>query len=301
MMAHHVYIHTNDRQMLGALVSRHSLKRNSRHPDKFEVHIIRAEDHAFLAAREGQPFRRGGVSRPWRNGDLQSFTPLRFMPPELMGYEGRAIVIDPDIFAVGDIWDLLSRNMAGKAILCRLRNGPKKLFGHFASSVMLMDCARLTHWHCQATFDSLFSFETDYVDWISLKLEPRESIGLLENFWNDFDHLDSETRLLHNTRRLTQPWKTGLPVDFTPADTFPLFPPIGWAMRWRRRLFGDHALLGNYRRHPDRRQEELFFTLLHECLENGTVTEDFIRQEMAKNHVRHDALEILDRTEQQAA
>ena len=28
----------------------------------------------------------------WRNDDLQSFTPLRFMPPQLMGYRGRAVV-----------------------------------------------------------------------------------------------------------------------------------------------------------------------------------------------------------------
>jgi len=35
------------------------------------------------------------VKRPWFNDDLQSFTPTRFMPPELMAYQGRAVVIDP--------------------------------------------------------------------------------------------------------------------------------------------------------------------------------------------------------------
>ena len=35
--------------------------------------------------------------------------------------KGRAAVIDPDIFAVGDVWELLSRDMGGKAILCRYR------------------------------------------------------------------------------------------------------------------------------------------------------------------------------------
>ena len=47
------------------------------------------------------------------------------MPPELMGYEGRALVIDPDILAVADVWELLSRDMQGAAIMCRQRNGPK--------------------------------------------------------------------------------------------------------------------------------------------------------------------------------
>ena len=300
-MRHRVYIHTNDRQMLGAIVGRHALKRNSRNSDKFDVEIIHTNDHPFLFAREGQPFRRGGVERPWHNEDLQSFTPLRFMPPELMGYEGRAIVIDPDIFAVGDVWELLTRDMDGKAIVCRFRNGPKGLLGCYASSVMLLDCAKLTHWHCQTMFEGLFEFKHDYMDWISLKLEPRETIGIFETHWNDFDRLTKETKLLHNTRRMTQPWKTGLPIDWTPADSFPLFPPIGWAMRWRRRLFGDHALLGRYARHPDPKQEAFFFGLLRECLDAGEVSEDFLRQEMERNHLRHDALQVLEMQDRQAA
>jgi hypothetical protein len=202
---------------------------------------------------------------------------------------------------VGDIWELLTRDMGGKAILCRMRAGPKKWAGCYASSVMLLDCAKLTHWRCEAQFDELFAFQRDYVDWIGLKLEPKGSIGLFEHEWNDFDRLTDKTRLLHNTRRLTQPWKTGLPIDWTPADTFKPFPPIGWAMRWRRRLFGDHALLGRYLRHPDRKQERFFFGLLKECLERGIVSEDMVRAEMEQNHVRHDAFEVLKETPPLAA
>ena len=33
-----------------------------------------------------------------------------------------------------------------------------------------------------------------------------------------------------------------------------------------------------------------------ECLEQGIVTEAMLRDEMAKNHVRHDALELVART-----
>ncbi len=65
----------------------------------------------------------------------------------------------------------------------------------------------------------------DYMDWVSLKLEDPATIGLFENQWNDFDNLTDETKLLHNTKRKTQPWKTGLKIDYRPADTFQLFPP----------------------------------------------------------------------------
>ena len=296
-MEHCVFIHTNHKQILGALVAAHALRRSSTHSDRFDVRIIDTREYPFLAEYEGELYLRDGVKRVWLNDDLQSFTPLRFMPPELMGYRGRAVVIDPDIFAVADIWDLLSRDMEGAAVMCRRRSGTKGVVDRcFASSVMLLDCAKLSHWHCEEQFRSMFRFELDYQNWICLKTEPRESIGLFEQEWNDFDHLTASTKMLHTTRRKTQPWKTGLPVDWRPAERFRLFPPIGWLMRARRRLFGEYAFLGSYKQHPDLHQEQLFFGLLRECLEAGTVTEEMLAEEMARNHVRHDALEVIERT-----
>jgi hypothetical protein len=51
-----------------------------------------------------------------------------------------------------------------------------------------------------------------------------------------------------------------------------------------------------YRPHPDPNQERFFFGLLRECMEKGIVGEDLIREEMAQNHLRHDALDLLRRT-----
>jgi hypothetical protein len=295
-----VFIHTNHKQMLGALVGRHALQRNSAAADKFEVRILDTADHPFLREREGQLFLRDGEKRAWRYEDLQSFTPLRFLPPEIMGYQGRAVVIDPDIFAAGDIWELLSRDMQGKAIVCRPRSGNKLLEGCMASSVMLLDCARLTHWRCREDFSELFAFKRDYGDWICLKLEPRDRIGLFEDEWNDFDHLGPATKLLHNTKRQTQPWKTGLPVDYTPAaKRVKLGKPATWLKSLHRGSGEDEPR--TYRPHPDRRQEEFFFGLLRECLLSGVVTEVMLREEMRRNHVRHDAFEVLDRTPPLAA
>jgi hypothetical protein len=287
--------------LLGAIVSEYSLRRNSDHADAFDIRVIHTREQQFMKAREGQIFLRDGDKRPWLNDDLQSFTPLRFMPPELMGYEGRAIVIDPDVFAVGDVWELLSRDMEGNALMCRRKSGNKGKRGALASSVMLLDCAKLRHWRVREQFDEMFTFERDYMDWISLKLEDRSMIGLFESHWNDFDHLDQNTRLLHNTKRTTQPWKTGLPVDFRPADTFRLFPPRHWIRRARRALFGDYRFAGTYKPHPDPNQERFFFGLLRECVDRGLVTEATLKEEMARNHIRHDALEILDRVTPVAA
>ena len=282
-----VFIQANDKQILGAIVAEYALRRMSQDGDRFDVEVIHTRDHPFLAAREGQLYLRDGGRRRWLNGDLQSFTPLRFMPPQLMGYAGRALVIDPDVFAVADVWDLLSRDMGGKVILCRRK------IGGFASSVMLLDCARLTHWRCEQQFDEMFAFQRDYNAWMWLKLEPLETIGLFETTWNDFDRLKTDTRMLHTTRRLTQPWKTGLAIDWTPSERLPI---SRWLMRIRRRLFGEYALLGRYRRHPDRQQEWFFFGLLRECMDKGLVTETLLKEEMRRNHLRHDALQVLQAT-----
>jgi len=285
----HIFIQTNSKQSIGAIVSAFSMKRNSAHADKFDVTVMQQEDYPFFARREGQTYMRHGVKRVWHENDLQSFTLTRFLPPQLMGYKGRALVVDPDVFAVGDVWELLTRDMQGKAIMCR---GSKFKNGAFASSVMLLDCEKLKHWDVEKGFNELFEGKRDYHNWISLLMEDRNTIGTFEDEWNDFDRLTPQTKMVHNTRRRTQPWKTGLKVDYTPTEFVPV---IGWFMRMRRRLFGDHALLGRYARHPDPKQEALFFGLLKEAHEQGLVTDAQIKEAMDKNFIRHDSVDVMKR------
>ena len=285
----HIFIQSNDKQYVGAIASAYSMKHNSAHADKFDVTIMRKENYPVFDKHEGESYMRHGVKRVWKNNDLQSFTLTRFLPPELMGYEGRALVIDPDVFAVQDVWELLSRDMEGKAIMCR---GSHFKNGAWATSVMLLDCAKLKHWNMEKSFEELFSGRRDYHNWISLMMEDQATIGSFENEWNDFDKLTPKTKMIHNTRRRTQPWKTGLPVDYTPTEFVPV---LGWIIQMRRKFFGEHGLLGKYARHPDRNQENFFFSLVKGALAEGMISESDIRAAMAKNYVRHDALEVIAR------
>ena len=295
-----VYIQSNERQWLGALISAYSMKRNSAHPEAFDVEIMHVRDYPFLTEKEGQPFLRGGTIRVWTMNDLQSFTPLRFMPPKLMGHEGRAVVVDPDVFAVGDVYELFKRDMQGAAVMGRHRSHKQEKAWQIATSVMLLDCARLRHWEPEREFDELFQFKRDYKDWIVLRHEAAENIGILEDEWNDFDNLTENTKLLHNTKRKTQPWKTGLPVDYTVRNKRWGLVSKRWLTSAKNRLMGELPQ-GRYQPHPDVRQEQFFFGLLRECLDQGIVSEDMLRQEMAKNHIRHDALELLERMPARAA
>jgi hypothetical protein len=279
-----VVIHTNDKQMLGALVSAHSFRRNSRTPDAFEVRIIDASEFPQLQ-ESGHTLRRGEHVRQWDPNDLQSFTPLRFAIPGLLGYEGLAVITDPDVFAVGDVAELLRRDLEDKAIWCTPRPGYSKITDPLATSVMLLDCARLQHWRFAEQLEKLWRHEIDYLDWINLRLESLDTIGLLEPEWNDFDRLTPRTKLLHNTKRRTQPWKTGLPIDFT----FKERGLLNFALPIVRKL------APNYTRHPDQRQEAYFYALLADALDAGAVSPEEVRRHVELGHVRPDSEALIDR------
>ena len=126
---------------------------------------------------------------------------------------------------------------------------------------------------------------------IELRREKRETIGLLETVWNDFDRMGPDTRLLHTTKRRTQPWKTGLKVDFTLRERG--FGPIPAAVvRPILRLWTSQA---RYKPHPDKRQEAFFFAMLAECLDEGSVTRTEVEHGIREKHIRPDALALADR------
>jgi hypothetical protein len=332
-----VFIHVNDPQLLGAKVAAWSLRASARDPLAFDVRMLRLEETPHLLSREGQEFRRKGKVATWHNRDLQSFTPLRFLPPQATGFRGRALVIDPDVFALCDVTALLERDMGGKAILCKWCESYQGSKPFWATSVMLLDCAKLAHWRWNERIDALFRKEFDYGDWIALRLEPQESIGRLEEEWNHFDLLTSGTRLLHMTERSTQPWKTGLPVDFDTmyhaagdrppppqlAETKeraaappprpprpPLLAQLAAKLGFTRGPMTAPTAPGRetapvarsadpprYLEHPDPEQERLFFTILRGALEDGFVTDAELEENVRRRFLRPDARELLARLE----
>jgi len=191
-------------------------------------------------------------------------------------------------------------DMGGKAVFCRNVSDGYKGNGHsfYATSVMLLDCARLPHWRWDEDIDNMFAGRMDYGPWIGLKNEPKENIGELDETWNSFDKLTPETKLLHTTERSTQPWRTGLPVDFDLTTAGAAARPAGGMRSLFARWFGAPAAAATqapqrYQRHPDPAQEKLFFELLRGAIEAGYVDVPFVERCMKNNDVRHDAFEIL--------
>ena len=143
-MKNTVFIQSNAAQRTGAMISAHSFKKASARPESFNVRIINVAEFPRLGGG-GQSILRGGTVRRWDPDDLQSFTPLRFAPPKLMGWNGRALVTDPDCFALGDVAELFDRDMDGKALMAVPRPGHNQRNDYIATSVMLLDTAKLRH------------------------------------------------------------------------------------------------------------------------------------------------------------
>jgi hypothetical protein len=266
------------------LVSKFTLENTTKYRDRFRVEILNVDDMSRFVDFHGKTYLRDGKKLSFDRNDLQSFTLARFMPPEILNYKGRCIAIDPDVFSVQDIYPLFELDLQGRSIACRRYNKD------WASSVMLLDCSKLTHWRIDDILLKLRMREIDYQ--ILMTLAYEESILELDAAWNSFDHLDENTKLLHNTNRRTQPWKTGLRRDFVYYKK--VNPLLGFVSR-----VGVDFLLGRqphgYVKHPDPNQETFFFCQLACALAQGYVTPEFLCREIQRRHVRPDLFKVLSR------
>ena len=111
-----VFVHTDNSQLLPALVSIHSLRTRGGGNEGFDVRLLRLEGSPLDARSDGRRFSYAHHEMTWDHTRAWSFHYLRRSVPDSMGYRGRALVIDPDIFAVGSILPLLKSDMEGKAI-----------------------------------------------------------------------------------------------------------------------------------------------------------------------------------------
>ena len=94
-----VFICSNKHQMIAAKVSKNSILSRSSLKDD-DVKIISKESFGFMNSLDNSKLIRDGSMFSFGDDDMQNFTLLRFHVPELMKYEGKALVIDPDIFLI---------------------------------------------------------------------------------------------------------------------------------------------------------------------------------------------------------
>lgn len=276
-----IFIHTNNKQGIGALISKSTFLQTLSDKD-IQVEFINVDELPVFQEFAQKTYLRGGKEVTYDPKDLQSFTLSRFMPAELMNYQGRAIVIDPDIFALKDISHLFTMDLQGKSIAaCRKKDA-------WDTSMMVIDCAKVG-WNMKEILGKLARKEADYTKVMTLALEPAGSIMEMPRLYNNLDTLTDDTYMIHMTNRLTQPWKTGLEIDFTrndPGKYFGIIPKIWWLKirgKWPSR----------YQKHPDTRIEQLFFDLTKKALASGVLTRQDIEKDVKNGDVRADIFNVI--------
>lgn len=146
-----------------------------------------------------------GFERPHDPLQSTEFTYTRFLIPHLCNYEGRALYMDCDMLCFGDIAAIGSLDLSkawlrvvkqAQAVTSSTKMGgktqttyPRKNW----SSLMLLNCARLTCWTKEAV-------ETQTGAWLHrFSAIPDECIGDLPAEWNVLDRYDDTTRVIHYT------------------------------------------------------------------------------------------------------
>ena len=150
------------------------------------------------------------LDRNWYEGQrygAQRFGRMRFMIPHYFGYRGRAIHLDADMLVFGDILELWEQTapprVFGPSVGVRFqRHRHSRSQPGVDTSMMVLDCSTLSGWESVPTYvarDAHASVITG--EWWSFR--PWE----VEGKWNDLDHYEPETKLIHYTRIDTQPWR----------------------------------------------------------------------------------------------
>ena len=170
-------------------------------------HVLRRVGGAATALPEAW---RGRLAA----GTVHSFA--RFAPPELCGFEGRAIYLEPDQVVLGDIAELWRTPLDGRsfgAVPTQAVRGdlhPTHLDGYL-SSVLLFDCGRCRDITVVGVTDDLRSGAYDYQDAISMSPpfidRIAADVGPLPSEWNELERCFEDTRLVHYTHGDRHPWR----------------------------------------------------------------------------------------------
>tara|TARA_B110000971_G_C19956664_1_gene475972 strand:+ start:221 stop:1066 length:846 start_codon:yes stop_codon:yes gene_type:complete len=196
-----VFIQSNKFQNTAAQVSKYSFEKFG-----YKCEIISFEDFPILKDCIGRTYLRKGEQKVFRD-DLQSFTLLRFLIPTLVNQYDKILIIDPDIFALKSLNELDKLTSEEDKIYCTFYNQVPR-------SEMMVGIAKNFNLEFNQILKDLFDLKIDYNDLMSLDFYNNSEIGIIPNNFNEHDSINSNTFMLHTTKRITQPWKNGLDIDF---------------------------------------------------------------------------------------
>lgn len=149
-------------------------------------HTTGPVDITWMRAGEGE-WGWGG----WDHGWVTPFSLFRWFIPEACGFEGRAIYMDVDMLALTDLRELWEMPLAPSEALAHPRR----------PDVILWECSRAPKWTPPDAGD-----KAAISQWVSNRRREIRA-AVLDETWDSKDKLLPDTRILHFTRMVTQPWR----------------------------------------------------------------------------------------------
>jgi len=198
-----VFIGSGEASVLACHTLVQSLRQNTRRP--LDLWIFNGTHNAV--EHNDEPPVLAPLSLRLKYRQKTEFSLYRYLIPEICGHRGRAIYLDSDTVCLGDIGELFDTPLHGRDFLAKADGyGP----GSWASSVMLIDCER-TCFDLERIFDDIDQgvYKAGDFSRLSRAFCDRHTcrVGELDPRWNEFDQRATETKLVHYTNLMTQPWK----------------------------------------------------------------------------------------------
>ena len=267
-----IYIQSNKYQKLASIVSKYSFERFGH-----EVEIMNVEENDFLKDKLNHEILRKGKKTIYRN-DLQSFTLLRFLAPQLNNYKDKILVIDPDIFALKDPKKIIEDHSNSSDLSCVFYNNIPR------SEMMLVDAKRVK-WNFKNIVSNLFNFEIDYEDLMNFKFNSDLTINKISECYNSHDKINDDTILLHTTNRITQPWKEGLEINFfkNNLSKFQIFKEH--VKKIIGKSYNEEFISKFFLKHPDKDVKNCIKNLFKEAKELNYFSQEDIEKEVANLNI----------------
>lgn len=264
-----VYIQSNERQLSAAKVSKNTFEKFN-----LDTKIILIEECDFFKDIVNKPYLRKGKKKIYKN-DLQSFTLLRFYIPTIHEGEEDFLIVDPDVFAIKDPSIIKKNNIKNTLYCTYYNNSPRTevMYFHKINSF----------WNFDSILDDLLNFKLDYYDLFCLNFNKQNlKLKEISQAFNHHDKIDDETILLHTTKRITQPWKLGLDVDFDRDISFKnMF--LNNLKKFFRLNYNKELISKKYLKHHS---QDVFNFVLQEfnnTIKNGSLDYTEIKKDISNN------------------
>jgi lipopolysaccharide biosynthesis glycosyltransferase len=197
-----VYIGSGEASALERKTLIYSLKKNTKRP--LDIHVFNGTHNSI--EHNDQPPQLAPMSLRVKYTNFTEFSLYRWLIPQLCNHEGRAIFLDSDTICLGDIGELFDTPMNGAAMMCIKAYDT----GEWGPSVLLLDCAKC-RFDLEQILDEIEVGKYSYSEFTRLAaaylaIHPHE-IGELDQKWNTFDRYDDQTKIIHYTDLMRQPWR----------------------------------------------------------------------------------------------